>query len=254
MRGITAPTIRSLLREAVPDPRERAVAVRIAEEFLHRTPPDDISELGEIAAHHQRLRQAGDGTDPGTFEEALLTYYAALHMHEAPYTTAERAVMDRTGGYWAHAGGLSPILRAGPWIRPDSISCDLGAGNGLQGLLLQLCHPHRRCVQVELSSAMVAIGRRLQQWLGIAADAVEWIQGDVREVDLGAADFLYLYRPMRPETGAGRAFYSRLADTIATSTRRPVVFSIADPLRRFINPERVEVISSDGHLTILRAR
>jgi predicted RNA methylase len=100
-----------------------------------------------------------------------------------------------------------------------TVSCDLGAGNGLQGLLLQLCHPAPPLpVQVELSGAMVAIGRRLQQWLGIAAGAIEWIEGDVRDVDLGEADFIYLYRPMRPKTGAGRAFYSRLADTIATST------------------------------------
>ena len=49
-------------------------------------------------------------------EEAFLELYAHLHMNEAPYTTEERRQMDRAGGYWNHAGGLSPILKAGPWI------------------------------------------------------------------------------------------------------------------------------------------
>jgi hypothetical protein len=252
--GITASVVDGLLGEAFPDDRERAVAVRLAMELLTRDPPPGIPELGAIADHHRRLQTAVAHGEPEVFEESLLTYYAALHMHEAPYTIAERVIMDRTGGYWAHAGGLAPILRAAPWIEPTTVSCDLGAGNGLQGLLLQLCHPHRRCLQVELSGAMVAIGRRLQQWLGIPAGTIEWIEGDVRDVDLLEVDFIYLYRPMRPETEAGQRFYARLADTIATSERRPVVFSIADPLREFIDPRRIEVVASDGHLTILRSR
>ena len=100
-------------------------------------------------------------------EEAFLTLYAHLHMHEARYTPDERGRMDEAGGYWAHAGGLSPILEAAPWIRPNTVSADLGAGNGLQGLLLQILYPHRKTIQIEISSNMVELGKQLQAWLGI---------------------------------------------------------------------------------------
>jgi hypothetical protein len=49
--------------------------------------------------------------------------------------------MDRSGGYWCHAGGLSPVLKAGAFIEPDTVSADFGAGNGLQCLLMQKIHP-----------------------------------------------------------------------------------------------------------------
>ena len=158
--------------------------------------------------------------------------------------------MDRTGGYWSHAGGLSPILRAGPWIRPDTRSVDLGAGNGLQGLLMQRLHPHRRSVQIEISSAMVEIGRGLQRWLGVADDRVLWRADDVLTTPLGGWDFVYLYRPVRPE-GPGREFYTRLAETLAAEPHEVVIFSIADPLGGFL-PPIFERFYSDGHLTCYR--
>ena len=190
------------------------------------------------------------GHDGEILEEKFLELYAHLHMHEAPYTRGERQRVDATGGYWSHAGGLSPILKAGSWIRPDTRSVDLGAGNGLQALLMQKMHPHANCCQIEISSAMVEIGRTLQKWLEIPDDRVEWRADNVLETELGGWDFVYLYRPVRPE-GPGRAFYQNLADTLENEPGEIVIFSIADCLNEFL-PHTFNRFYNDGHLTCYR--
>ena len=216
-------------------------------------PPGHEDVFPRYAEYRQRFLESAEGEDGEALEEAFLTLYAHLHMHEAAYSPAERRRMDEAGGYWAHAGGLSPILKAGPWIGPATVSADLGAGNGLQGLLLQWLDQHEKTIQIEISSRMVEIGKRLQAWLGIDADRVEWVSGDVCEQPFDGIDFIYLYRPVRPTTARGRAFYERLAETLGRATREVVVFSIADCLREFVSPA-VEVFYHDGHLTCFRSR
>jgi len=233
------------------EPVERQRLARLMAELARRPPPPDpgghfprYPELHEVFL----ARAAGDDGD--ALEEAFLELYAHLHMHEAPYRPDERERMDAAGGYWAHAGGLSPILAAPDHLTPDSVSADYGAGNGLQGLLFQLLAPHRKTVQIEISAEMVAIGRRLQAWLGIPAERVEWIVGDVMDHVPRGMDLIYLYRPVRPD-GPGRAFYERFGAALERETRPVVILSIADCLRGFL-PERFEVFRGDGHLTCYR--
>jgi hypothetical protein len=97
---------------------------------------------------------------------------------------------------------------------------------------------------------MVEIGKGLQRWLEIPDDRVEWLVGDVMDASVEGVDFLYLYRPVRPD-GPGRAFYERIAADLEVSGREVVIFSIADCLRDFLSP-RFEVFYSDGHLTCFR--
>ena len=130
-------------------------------------PPDAERGFPKYQEYKQKFLTRAEGEDSEALEEAFLTLYAHLHMHEGRYTPEERKQMDEAGGYWAHAGGLSPILEAAPWIRPNTVSADLGAGNGLQGLLLQILYPHRKTIQIEISSNMVELGKQLQAWLGI---------------------------------------------------------------------------------------
>lgn len=215
-------------------------------------PPDPDRDFPRYEEYKQVFLICAKGTDGEALEEAFLTLYAHLHMHEARYTPDERCRMDEAGGYWAHAGGLSPILKAGPWIGSDTVSADLGAGNGLQGLLLQHLYPHRKTIQIEISSRMIEIGRRLQAWLGIPDEKVEWVAGDVCDQSLEGIDFIYLYRPVRPTTEKGRAFYESLADRLERSLSRVVIFSIADCLKDFLGPE-FEIFYSDGHLTCFRS-
>ncbi len=213
-------------------------------------PPDSTCLFPRYPQLMKRFLDACRGDDGEELEERFLELYAHLHMHEAPYTADERRQMDATGGYWSHAGGLSPILKAGRWISPETRSVDLGAGNGLQALLMQRMFPHAHSCQIEISSAMVEIGRRLQKWLGIPGDRIEWRTDDVLETPLGGWDFVYLYRPVRPE-GPGRAFYHRLADALDREPGEVVVFSIADCLGRSLSPG-FDRFYSDGHLTCYR--
>lgn len=197
----------------------------------------------------ERLALHGTGDE---LEEAFLELYAHLHMNEAPYTMDERRRMDEAGGYWNHAGGLSPILKAAPWIGNDTVSADFGSGNGLQGLLLQVLYPHQTTVQIEISARMAQIGDSVREWLGVATDRVQWIVDDVRNVSAAGYDFIYLYRPVRPE-GPGRDFYTRFASEVEAEEDPPVIFSIADCLHDFLS-DRYDVFYGDGHLTCFKPR
>jgi len=241
----------ALLVEDGRPPDERARLIALMELLASLPEPPDASHLfPRYTSLRQCFLEACSGTDGEILEERFLELYAHLHMHEAPYTRGERRRVDATGGYWSHAGGLSPILKADQWIRSNTRSVDLGAGNGLQGLLMQKMNPHAHSCQIEISSAMVDIGRRLQEWLEIPGDRVEWRKADVLETPLGGWDFVYLYRPVRPE-GLGRVFYQRLADTLEQEPGEVVIFSIADCLGEFL-PPNFDRFYTDGHLTCYR--
>ena len=240
-----------LSRDDFPAEERRRLARLMALFAELPAPPDPEGDFPAYEAHREALLRRAEGDDGDALEEAFLTLYAHLHMHEARYTPEERRRMDEAGGYWAHAGGLSPILKAAPWIRSDTVSADLGAGNGLQGLLLQALYPHEKTVQIEISSRMVEIGRRLQTWLGVPDEKVEWITGDVCDRPLEGIDFIYLYRPVRPSTERGRVFYETLAAMLERAPRGVVIFSIADCLKDFLGP-RFEIFHNDGHLTCFR--
>lgn len=236
--------------EAYADDERAHLASLIALLLRLPPPPDPCGLFPRYPALRAALQAALDRADPEAVDEALLTLYAHLHGHAAPYSEAERRRVDATGGYWCHAGGLSPVLRAPRHLASSSTSADLGAGNGLQLLLVQHLAPHARSVQIEISARMVEAGQALQAWLGIAPARVEWIVGDVTQIALPAVDLLYLYRPLRPE-GPGRAFYQRLAAALDDSPRPCTVFSIADPLQPFVSA-RCQRFASDGHLTCYR--
>ena len=236
--------------------RDPAEAVRLARLVLRiliaPSPPDSATSFPRFG---ELQNQLGIVISKGTgeaIEDAFLELYAHLHMNEALYTSDERRQMDAVGGYWNHAGGLSPILKARPWIGPDTISADFGAGNGLQGILLQVLYPHAKTVQIEISARMAEIGESLREWLGVSADRVEWIVDDVLTVPVTGYDFIYLYRPVRPE-GPGRDFYTRFASEVEGEEDPPIIFSIADCLRDFLS-DRYEVFYGDGHLTCFRPR
>jgi hypothetical protein len=213
-------------------------------------PPDPFGLYPRFAEFKERLLAAIRSPHAEALEEAFLLLYAHLHGYEVPYTPDERVRVAETGGYLSHVGGLSPILKAAPFIEPDTVSGDFGAGNGLQGLLIQKLTPHAKTVQIEISSRMVEAGRLLQAWLGIPEERVDWVVGDVSEISPAGMDFVYLYRPVRP-TGAGEEFYRSFAAKLGASARPVVIFSIADCLRPHLPPD-FEVFYCDGHLTCFR--
>ena len=234
-------------------PAERRGLLRLMTLLVDRpAPPDPLDMWPDYADLRSRFLSAVVSGSADTIEERFLALYCHLHGYEAPYTHDERRRMDELGGYWCHAGGLSPLLKAADHIGPQTVSADFGAGNGLQGLLLQKLYPHARTVQIELSSRMVAAGRVLQDWLDIAPERVEWIVGDVLDHSPRGLDFVYLYRPVRPE-GAGRRFYEQFAAELDQAPADIVIFSIADCLKSFLD-DAFEAFYYDGHLTCFRRR
>lgn len=215
-------------------------------------PPDPLGLMPRYGELRETFLAAAGGDDGELAEQAFLELYCHLHGHEAPYTRDERHLVSSSGGYWCHAGGLSPVVKALPWVRPATVSADYGAGNGLQLLLLQRLAPHARTVQIEISSAMIEAGRALQCWLGVPTARVEWINDDVRNVPARGFDIVYLYRPLRPQ-GAGRCFYQGLARDLAGAEGGVVVLSIADCLRPFL-PATFQRLYYDGHLACYRKR
>ena len=234
------------------EPHEAERLARLIDLFLALPEaPSRRLSFPEFARLRDHLGRAAAGGDPEEIEPRLLELYAHVHMNEAPYSPEERRRVNATGGYWNHAGGLSPILKAGPWITPETVSADFGAGNGLQGLLLQSLSPHARTTQIEISARMRDIGEAVREWLGVPQDRVEWIVDDVLNVPASGYDFIYLYRPVRPD-GPGREFYARFAREVEAEPHPPVIFSIADCLRGVLS-SRYEVFHGDGHLTCFRA-
>jgi rubrerythrin len=118
--------------------------------------------------------------------------------------------------------------------------------------MFQYLYPHQLTIQYEISSEMVKIGKGLQEWLGISEERVEWVVGDVCDQVFEDIDFYYLYRPVRPETERGEAFYENLAEMLDWGERPVVIFSIADCLKQFLS-RRFKEFYNDGHLTCFRS-
>ncbi|MDP7113026.1 MAG: hypothetical protein QGH45_13730 [Myxococcota bacterium] len=228
--------------------RHRRRLARLILELSGRPPPPDFAEdFPRFAELRDALDVSIAGDDGEVIEETFLELYTHLHQAETPYTADERARLDAAGGYWAHAGGLGPVLMAPDHLDQGSVSADFGAGNGLQALLFQLLAPHRKTIQIEISAGMVAVGRRLQSWFGIPGERVEWVVGDVIDHTPRGIDMLYLYRPVRPD-GPGRAFYERFAQAVEEAPRPMTILSVADGLGVFLS-DRFDVAYCDGHLT-----
>ncbi len=203
-------------------------------------------EIPGIDCYAERMVGAMEQGDP-SFEPAMMGLYLKLHGAGSVYSPSERGILNRRQGYSCISGGLDPLIKAGPYVKTESVVADLGAANGLQGLLLQHLYPHRRTLQIELSSGMIRMGRLFQNALGINDDRVTWINKDIADATLESVDFVYVFRPARP-SDSGRDLYRTIASKLATVRKPLVVFSVADCLSEFLD-EYFSIFYSDGHLT-----
>jgi hypothetical protein len=205
------------------------------------------AELPDVDQYVKNFMTEREKEDLTLREYALLYLYARLHSAGSTYSPSEYELFKKRNAYSCHPGGLSPLILAEQFIKPESVIADLGAGNGLQGLLLQCLYPHRKTLQIELSSELIRVGRIFQGILGISDDRIEWVHGDIINVSLGAVDFIYLYRPVRPLEG-GKEVYHTIANKLSAINKPFVVFSVADCLAEFLD-KRFSIFYSDGHLT-----
>lgn len=205
------------------------------------------SKLPDIIPHAAVCRKAMEEGDLSATESAVVNLYVQLHGAGSGYLSSERRLLNQKNGYSCLSGGLSPLFMAKSFIKPASVVADLGAGNGLQGLLLQRLYPHRKTLQIELSSEMISMGCTLQKALGIDDKLVEWINDDIANVSFEQADFVYLYRPSRP-SGSGLSLYQDIARKLSEIDKPLVIFSVADCLAGFLD-KQFSVSYTDGHLT-----
>ncbi|MBT3223642.1 MAG: hypothetical protein HN348_31610 [Proteobacteria bacterium] len=239
-----------LEQDSRPEVERHGLAQLMALFYELPPPPDSFGLYNNYAPLKQRFIDATSSGNLDLVEEAFLALYCHIHGYEVPYTDAERSRVTATAGYLCHPGGVSPILKAAPHIHGHTVSGDFGSGNGLQGLLLQYLFPHKKAVQIEISSRLTEVGRQLQSWMGIDDDRVEWLDRDIMEVSPTKMDFVYLYRPVRP-IAEGKLFYEQFAAALETAPREVVVFSVADCLGSFLSPA-FERFFHDGHLSCFR--
>lgn len=230
---------------------EKALPAECALLQLARSPAVNKILPGISEYEEGYLSAREDGT-AGEREVALAELYSYLHRAGAGYTPPERERLDGKMGITCQPGGIIPLIMAEPFIGPETVVADLGAGNGLQGLLLQRLAPHRRTLQIELSSGMVEAGRVFQEALGIPEDRVEWFNSDILEATFERADFIYIYRPARPTAG-GNALYRAVAERLLRSDRPWVVMSVADCLGRFLEGGFPVFYEGDG-ITVFARR
>ena len=96
------------------------------------------------------------------------------------------------------------------------------------------------------------MGRLFQKALGIPDERVEWICDDIINVSFQGVDFIYIYRPAKPE-GSGLRLYETIAEKLINMRNRVVVFSVADCLYESVK-DHFQIIYSDGHLTCFTNR
>jgi len=220
----------------------------IAQALLKLASDEEVQkEIPDINRYAGKFMSAIEDNNPLELEHALMNLYAKLHSAGSKYSSSERRLLDARNGYSCYAGGLSPIIKAEDFIRPGSVVADIGAANGLQGLLFQYLYPHRKTIQIELSSEMIRIGKILQQALGISNNCIEWINDDILNVSLMDVDFVYIYRPSSP-ISSGRKIFEAIARKLNDMDKPLVIFSIADCLAEFLN-KSFSIFYTDGHLT-----
>ncbi len=210
------------------------------------------AEVSGIRQYGERYREISLAGDEDESELAFLNLYCELHRAGSEYSDLERELLDGKRGYFNHPGGISPLVKAESFISKDSIVADLGAGNGLQGLLFQYLYPHRITLQIELSIEMVRIGRIFQQALAIPEEKVVWINDDIMNIGLDDIDFLYLYRPSKP-IKEGKELYRTLSRKLCSRKKSLVIFSIADCLKDYLD-SGYSSFYTDGHLTCFEKR
>ncbi len=208
---------------------------------------DFLDSYPRVSSLFSGVDRFKDRNDLDGLEERLTRIYCRIHEKDVRYSGSELKELKKMDGYWCYAGGLTPLLMAGSYITSKTRLADYGAGNGLQGLLLQYLYRPCKVVQIELGSYMMEKGRKLQAMMEIPGDRVEWIRKNIMDVSPADFDFIYIYRPVRPD-GQGRLFYERFARQLEAVNHPLTLFSVADCLKDFLVSGTFRVFYDDGHL------
>lgn len=225
-------------------------STRILEAALCKLAADPVvlEQVPQAGGYAKDLKTACLHQDQEEREFALMELYRSLHGGGWHYEDAEEGLLAARKGHRNLPGGLLPLLLARHLMERGTVTADLGAGNGLQGLLMQMLCPHQKTVQVELSASLISVGKHYQKVLEIPEERVDWQHGDIGACSLDTVDLVYLYRPVRP-AGDGLKLYATIGAAIAKRKRGTRIISVADCLGRFLDP-RFLVLYENEFLTI----
>lgn len=198
----------------------------------------------------ENLLAARDSGNSSDREIVLINLYLCLHAAGAAYQQEESDTLAAWSGLDCLPGGMLPLMLARHLIGPDSVTADLGAGNGLQGLLLQRLCLHHKSRLLEISGRLIEMGRLYQQALNLEPQQVAWEHADVAKADLAGVDLIYLYRPTRPGDN-GHAFYREVAAKLAAHDRSLTIVSMADCLAPFLD-DRFRILYANEFLRVFR--
>jgi hypothetical protein len=202
----------------------------------------------EVAGSLFALREARDAGDMEKRETELLSLYLALHGAGSRYKKEEKDKFRASQGIECLPGGILPLVLSSCLIDRGSVVADLGCGNGLQGLLLQMLRPHQKTVQAELCGELISTGRLYQEILGLDTQSVKWFHGDISEVLLGGVDLVYMYRPVRPSK-QGFEIYRKIAERISALPHAVRVISLADCLNGYLG-DAFYILYQNDFLTV----
>lgn len=173
-------------------------------------------------------------------EMNLIKLYLLFHKYGAGYSFEEEKFMEKSKGHKWFPGGLMPLVLGSYLMKPEYEFCDLGCGNGFQGILMQILSPHSKTRQIEISKSYLEAGKIFLKPLKIDKGKISFEHIDISSFKMKETDFVYMYRPSRPiEEGA--QLYRNLSNKVYLNKKSFYLLSVADCFEPFIkgNYEKV---------------
>ncbi|MDY0132041.1 MAG: methyltransferase [Desulforegulaceae bacterium] len=204
-----------------------------------------IKEAQEIGFE---LIKAQKAKDIEKREMLLINLYLLFHKYGAGYSFEEEKFMEKSKGLKWLPGGLMPLVLGSYLMKPEYEFCDLGCGNGFQGILMQALSPHSKTRQVEISKNYLEAGRIFLKPLKIDKEKISFENTDISNFKMKETDFVYMYRPSRP-MGEGAQLYRNLSNRFYLNKKSFYLLSVADCFEPFIKGD-YEKIYQNEYLSI----
>ncbi|MCB9494570.1 MAG: hypothetical protein H6681_03885 [Desulfobacteraceae bacterium] len=179
------------------------------------------------------LLSAKENNDLEKREIFLTKLYLLFHKFGAGYSHEEEKFIQRSKGLKWLPGGLMPVVLGSYLMKSEYEFCDLGCGNGFQGILMQVLCPHKKTRQIEIAGSYLNKGEIFLSLPEIDREKICFENIDISDFQMQSADFIYMYRPARP-MGEGSLIYQKLSDKFLNAEKSFYLLSVADCFEPFI--------------------
>ncbi|PID78457.1 MAG: hypothetical protein CSA42_00315 [Gammaproteobacteria bacterium] len=203
-----------------------------------------ISKIPGAFELAEKLSQVQNQQNFEERETLLIDLYLLLHKFGCGYSDMEQNFISEKKGIKWLPGGIMPIILTSYLMNEDYVFADLGAGNGLQGLILQSISPHKKTRLIEISESHLMAGRAYAKALGFNNESILFENNDILSSDFKDIDIFYMYRPARPMNG-GKNFYIRLSEKFEQMEKEFFLVSVADCFEPFIKQDCLTVYSNE---------